>query len=65
LSPLLLKTVQNLFDHGVHAVTGACGFMALFQKEVAEKLKLPVFDFFTMKNYVYTILVRKAFNGLL
>ncbi len=37
-----IKAAQNLSDHGVHAVTGACGFMALFQEEVAEKLKIPV-----------------------
>lgn len=35
---------KELVDKGgVKAVTGDCGFMALFQKEVAKKLDVPVF----------------------
>ena len=32
----------ELQDEGVCAITGACGFMALFQKEVARALDIPV-----------------------
>lgn len=38
-----IKAAENLYECGVAAVTGACGFMALFQREVAHHLKIPVF----------------------
>lgn len=34
---------KELVDAGVRAITGDCGFMALFQEEVAEQLDVPVF----------------------
>lgn len=34
---------RNLQRSGVKAITGACGFMALFQQEVAASVDLPVF----------------------
>ena len=33
----------KLQDEGVRAITGACGFMALFQKELAAAVDIPVF----------------------
>jgi len=45
--PSLLKpfieAALELEAEGVRAITGACGFMALFQEDVAEALKIPVF----------------------
>ena len=38
-----IEAAQRLFDNGVKAITGACGFMALFQQEVARHLDIPVF----------------------
>ncbi|MEJ5364566.1 MAG: aspartate/glutamate racemase family protein [Desulfosoma sp.] len=38
-----IEAAKRLRDRGVRAVTGACGFMALFQKEVAAALDIPVF----------------------
>ncbi len=38
-----IDAAQRLYNSGVHAITGACGFMALFQQEVAQSLKIPVF----------------------
>lgn len=38
-----IQAAKRLRDRGVRAVTGACGFMALFQKEVAGALDIPVF----------------------
>jgi len=38
-----IDAAQRLYHAGVRAVTGACGFMALFQKEVAQSLDIPVF----------------------
>ena len=34
---------KNLQRSGVKAITGACGFMALFQQEVAASVDIPVF----------------------
>lgn len=38
-----VRAGQELQDEGVKAITGACGFMALFQREVAQALRVPVF----------------------
>jgi hypothetical protein len=38
-----VEAARELEMEGVKAVTGACGFMALFQREVAAALKIPVF----------------------
>ncbi len=42
LAPLI-KGVQRLEAEGVRAITGSCGFLALFQKELAEAVSVPVF----------------------
>ena len=39
----LIEAAQSLEKEGVHAITGSCGFLALFQKEIAEAVKIPVF----------------------
>lgn len=45
--PALLKPfiegAMELEAEGVRAITGACGFMALFQKQVASAVSVPVF----------------------
>jgi Asp/Glu/hydantoin racemase len=33
----------SLYEEGVKAITGDCGFMALFQKQLAQDLDIPVF----------------------
>ncbi len=38
-----VRAAQRLRDQGVRAITGACGFMALFQREVASSVDIPVF----------------------
>ena len=38
-----IEAAKELQAEGVRAVTGACGFMALFQKQVADSLEIPVF----------------------
>lgn len=43
LAEPFVRAAQRLRDQGVRAVTGACGFMALFQREVAAALDVPVF----------------------
>lgn len=43
LSEAFIQAAMNLRDCGVRAITGACGFMALFQQEVSSALDIPVF----------------------
>lgn len=38
-----IEAARELQDEGVKAVTGACGFMALFQRHVTDALDIPVF----------------------
>jgi len=39
----VLEAARELEREGVGAVTGACGFMALFQRDVSQALSIPVF----------------------
>ncbi len=39
----LLESAQNLAAQGVKAITGDCGFMAIFQQELANKMDIPIF----------------------
>ena len=38
-----LEGARKLEAEGVRAITGACGFMALFQQEIADAVDIPVF----------------------
>ncbi|RYV02845.1 hypothetical protein SOPP22_07220 [Shewanella sp. OPT22] len=38
-----VKAAQKLEREGVKAITGACGFMALFQKQLQDAVSIPVF----------------------
>ncbi|MGI6227250.1 MAG: aspartate/glutamate racemase family protein, partial [Peptococcales bacterium] len=37
-----IEAVKQLEQDGVKCITGSCGFMALFQKEIAAAVKIPV-----------------------
>lgn len=39
----MIKTARMLEEAGVHAIMGNCGFDALFQKDLAEAVDVPVF----------------------
>ncbi|KZL23829.1 aspartate/glutamate racemase family protein [Pseudovibrio sp. Ad37] len=39
----ILSAAKRLEDQGVHAITGSCGFLAIFQKEIAAVVSVPVF----------------------
>ena len=43
LAEPFIQAAKNIQDQGVKAITGACGFMALFQREVADAVDIPVF----------------------
>ena len=38
-----LEAAQRLEAEGVRAITGSCGFLALFQRELADAVEVPVF----------------------
>lgn len=42
LTPFI-EAVRELEEEGVRAVTGSCGFMVLFQRELAQAVNIPVF----------------------
>lgn len=42
LKEAFIEAALDLQSRGVKAITGACGFMALFQKEVAAAVEIPV-----------------------
>lgn len=42
LAPIL-AAAQRLEQQGVKAITGSCGFLALFQTEIAQAVSVPVF----------------------
>ncbi|MEX0317915.1 MAG: aspartate/glutamate racemase family protein [Ruegeria sp.] len=39
----LIEAAKRLEAKGVHAITGSCGFLALFQREIAQAVSVPVF----------------------
>ncbi len=39
----VIKAAHDLKKNGVRAITGDCGFMAIYQENLAEQLDLPVF----------------------
>ncbi len=39
-----IEAAKRLQAEGVRAITGSCGFMALFQKELADAVNIPVFS---------------------
>jgi Asp/Glu/hydantoin racemase len=39
-----LDAARSLVDRGVRAIVGGCGFMVLFQKELAEAVAVPVYS---------------------
>lgn len=43
LKEAFMEAAVELRDRGVRAITGACGFMAYFQEEVAGAVDIPVF----------------------
>lgn len=38
-----IEAIRELEQEGVRAITGSCGFMVLFQRELAEAVNIPIF----------------------
>jgi aspartate/glutamate racemase len=61
-----LDAALELQREGVKAITGACGFMALFQREVSEALNVPVFLSSLLQiPFIYQILRRPRKVGII
>ena len=43
LEPFIEAARELIRDEGVRAITGSCGFLAVFQKEIADAVVVPVF----------------------
>lgn len=52
-------------DPKVKAILLECSMLPPYGAAVQEAVNLPVFDFITMIDYVYTAVVKKRFNGFL
>ncbi|QTX31835.1 aspartate/glutamate racemase family protein [Aminithiophilus ramosus] len=68
--PELLKPfiegAKELEAEGVRAITGACGFMALFQRQVAEAVEVPVFlSSLLQVPFIYRTLTSKQKVGVI
>ena len=61
-----IEAARELQDEGVKAVTGACGFMALFQRQVADTLDVPVFLSSLLQiPFIYQMLPRGRKIGII
>ncbi len=61
-----IEAARELQDEGVRAVTGACGFMALFQRQVADALDIPVFlSSLLQVPFIYQMLPRGRKIGVI
>ncbi len=60
-----VEAALELQSDGVKAITGACGFMALFQREVAAAVDVPVFLSSLLQiPFIYQMLGRKKSIGV-
>jgi len=61
-----IKAAQELEQEGVMAVTGSCGFLALFQNELADSVDIPVYTSSLIQvPLVYRMLRRNQKVGIL
>jgi Asp/Glu/hydantoin racemase len=65
LAPFL-KAVRELEREGVRAITGSCGFLALYQRELADAVDVPVFmSSLVQLPLVWSLLKREQTVGVL
>ncbi len=61
-----INAAVELQEEGVKAITGACGFMALFQREVSDVAEVPVLLSSLLQiPFIYQILNRKRKIGII
>ena len=63
----VITTAQNLVDTdpSVGAILLECSLLPPYAAAVQEAVKLPVFDYVTMINYVFSAVVRQRFSGFI
>lgn len=62
----MISGAQELEREGVRAITGDCGFMAVFQKEVQEAVSIPVFlSSLLQVPFMTSIISKSATIGIL
>ncbi|HDM76678.1 MAG TPA: aspartate/glutamate racemase family protein [Deltaproteobacteria bacterium] len=65
LKPLIDAAIE-LQEEGVKAITGACGFMALFQREVSDAVEVPVLLSSLLQiPFIYQIMNRRHKIGII
>ncbi len=52
-------------DPSVRAILLECSMIPPYGKAVSDAVNVPVFDFITMTNYVYSTLVKKEYTGFM
>lgn len=61
-----ISAARELQEEGVRAITGACGFMALFQRQVADAVDIPVFlSSLLQVPFIYPMLPRGRKIGVI
>lgn len=61
-----LDAARRLEQEGVRAITGSCGFLALFQQELADAVRVPVFASSIIQvPLIYNMLGRRGSVGVL
>ena len=61
-----LEAARRLEQEGVRAITGSCGFLALFQQELADAVRVPVFASSIIQvPLIYNMLGRRGSVGVL
>lgn len=63
----MLQSVEECIEENenIGAILLECSVMPPYAKAIHEKFNIPVFDFYTMINYMYTSVVKKSFSGIM
>lgn len=66
LLPRFIEAAQSLIDRGARAITTSCGFLALWQEEIASAVSVPVFTSSLIQiPWVYEMMGRRGRIGVM
>jgi len=66
LLPRFIEAARSLIGRGARAITTSCGFLALWQKEIASAVRVPVFTSSLIQiPWVYEMMGRKGKIGVM
>lgn len=62
----VVETAEDMIDENpnVKSILLECSVLPPYAKAVQDKIGLPVFDYITMINYVYSTIVQKEYKGI-